>query len=259
MLLIGSDPEFILTKENKPISSYSANIPGDKSKTHKVKGGFIHKDNVLLEIGMKPSTSPDGWCRSHHNMIARAKELLPQGVELSTLASAEFPDSELWHPDSHSFGCSPDTTVWDPEAKQVISSAEIGNIRVAGGHIHIGYPKVSHKTNMKLAIVLDVHLGLPSVLMDTDKVRRKYYGKAGSFRHKPYGMEYRVLSNFWTFSDNLLLWAYFGAVKAYQTRERTLANLNESKCRLVRRAINSNDEALAAELCAELGVAVNHG
>ena len=27
------------------------------------------------------------------------------------------------------------------------------------------------------------------------------YGKAGAFRPKPYGMEYRVLSNFWLTSD----------------------------------------------------------
>jgi hypothetical protein len=32
---------------------------------------------------------------------------------------------------------------------------------------------------------------------DKDKERRKLYGKPGAFRPKPYGCEYRVLSNAW--------------------------------------------------------------
>ena len=44
---------------------------------------------------------------------------------------------------------------------------------------------------------LDYFLGIPSILLDKDKKRRPSYGNAGSFRPKPYGLEYRVLSNFW--------------------------------------------------------------
>lgn len=43
---------------------------------------------------------------------------------------------------------------------------------------------------------MDIYLGLPSVLIDSDSERRKLYGKAGSFRTTPYGLEYRVLGGY---------------------------------------------------------------
>ena len=44
---------------------------------------------------------------------------------------------------------------------------------------------------------LDWYLGAWSLKMDPDPTRRLLYGKAGACRYKPYGVEYRVLSNFW--------------------------------------------------------------
>ena len=35
--------------------------------------------------------------------------------------------------------------------------------------------------------LLDIFLGIPSVIIDPDKKRRKLYGKAGAFRLTKYG------------------------------------------------------------------------
>ena len=45
--------------------------------------------------------------------------------------------------------------------------------------------------------MLDMYLGLPSLIWDRDTKRRSLYGDFGAFRPKPYGLEYRVLSNAW--------------------------------------------------------------
>ena len=44
--------------------------------------------------------------------------------------------------------------------------------------------------------------------MDSCTKRREMYGQAGAYRPKSYGLEYRVLSNFWLQSDDYIKWAY---------------------------------------------------
>ena len=52
--------------------------------------------------------------------------------------------------------------------------------------------------------LLDVFLGIPSVIIDPDKERRKLYGKAGAFRLTKYGFEYRTLSSYMMSKDSIL-------------------------------------------------------
>lgn len=63
---------------------------------------------------------------------------------------------------------------------------------------------------------MDLHLGVPSLVLDKDTERRKLYGKAGAFRPKPYGVEYRTLSNFWIWSEENIKWAWDQTNKAIQ-------------------------------------------
>lgn len=52
--------------------------------------------------------------------------------------------------------------------------------------------------------LLDVFLGIPSVIIDPDKERRKLYGRAGAFRLTKYGFEYRTLSSYMMSKDSIL-------------------------------------------------------
>jgi len=72
-----------------------------------------------------------------------------------------------------------------------------------------------HKENAKAIIrQMDFYLGLPSLLFDSETKRRSLYGKAGAHRVKPYGVEYRVLSNKWLASKELMAWAFRASKKA---------------------------------------------
>ena len=56
--------------------------------------------------------------------------------------------------------------------------------------------------------IMDITHGIPSVLLDSSEravERRKLYGKAGCHRPTEYGVEYRVLSNFWFKDPNLVM------------------------------------------------------
>jgi hypothetical protein len=75
-------------------------------------------------------------------------------------------------------------------------------------HVGFGDDTLAMKEKVLMAKILDMYLGIPSVILDQDTQRRQTYGKAGSFRPKDYGLEYRVLSNFWSFNDNLIRWVF---------------------------------------------------
>lgn len=87
-------------------------------------------------------------------------------------------------------------------------------LRSCGGHIHVGYTNPDDNTSEMLIRCLDLYLGVPSILLDNDTERRKLYGKAGAFRFKDYGIEYRTLSNFWIQSEELVNWAWNNTMSA---------------------------------------------
>jgi hypothetical protein len=80
------------------------------------------------------------------------------------------------------------------------------------------------------------------------------YGQAGAFRIKPYGMEYRVLSNAWLQTPELMGWVYDNTIKA-------LSNLmGGGECPPeVRDVINTSDVNAARDLCAFNGISLPQG
>jgi hypothetical protein len=97
-------------------------------------------------------------------------------------------------------------------------------MRTASGHIHIGWTKdedpndpVHFADCCALVKQLDYFLGLHSILWDRDNRRRSMYGKAGAFRPKPYGVEYRVMSNVWLTNEELMRWVFDQTHKAVDT------------------------------------------
>src|SRR3546814_17499888 len=64
------------------------------------------------------------------------------------------------------------------------------------------------QAGIKLTKQLDAFLALPSLFYDDQVKRRSMYGAAGAFRTKPYGVEYRVLSNAWLKDSKLMSWVY---------------------------------------------------
>ena len=71
-------------------------------------------------------------------------------------------------------------------------------------HIHVGYDHPSVPESLRMVKLLDIFLGIPSVIIDPDKKRRELYGKAGAFRLTKYGMEYRTLSSYMMSDDYIL-------------------------------------------------------
>lgn len=250
---IGADPEVFVLDDSGEIGSAIGRIGGSKENPIPLDGGgAIQEDNVLAEFNIDPATTAKGFIYNIKSVMNQLEEVVGPLVIKS---SHEYLKSVLmeYGEQALTFGCDPDVCAWTGKTNQ--SPNPYTTLRTAGGHLHIGYEDHNEDLNISIAKMCDIFLGVPSVLMDNDGLRRKLYGYAGSMRHKPYGVEYRSLSNFWLRSDKYMDWAFNGCIRA-ATEVGSLNDYIKSaggEGNIIK-AINNNDASLASEICKELEI-----
>lgn len=221
---LGSDPEFFICDSAGNFVSPEGLIPGSKSSPHPVKFGAIQRDGFAAEINTDPASTYAEWERNHTAVIKQLEDMLPEGLHLSsTLRSVTIP-SEIYDKSSleiRELGCDPDINAWSGEINPPPNIAASPTLRCVGGHVHVGWTNDAsmsdeqHVLNCcELVQQMDWFLGGWSVAKDPDLIRKSLYGKAGACRYKHYGVEYRVLSNFWVSDQALRLAVWNRAVTA---------------------------------------------
>lgn len=217
--MFGCDPEcFILNMKTGKHVSAEGIIPGTKIAPHKVKHGAVQVDGMAAEFNTDPTDNFKEWNRNIQAVINQLEKMLPDGHVLDFVPSVVF-DQEVFDnaPDkAKELGCSPDFNAWSGEVNPPPAMHDNPCLRTAAGHLHISWPggpfdltDPQHLMNCRdLVKQLDWYLGGWSVREDTDPTRRLLYGRAGACRYKSYGVEYRVLSNFWCTSreKRLAVW-----------------------------------------------------
>lgn len=210
---IGCDPELFLRNPYGKYTSAVGLLTGTKENPTQIDGvsHAYQVDNVAVEFNIPAAESLDAFRSSIHRVLAHLRSILP-GMEFSKESAVSFPEEELQTPEALLFGCEPDYDAWNM-AENEKPHASDPNLRSCGGHIHVG-SSIAVDNPIDVIRACDLFLGVPSVALDQGSLRRQLYGKAGSFRFKPYGAEYRTLSNFWIFDDVLINWAYQGTQRA---------------------------------------------
>ncbi len=246
---LGADPE-IFVAEGDNVRSIIGKIGGTKEMPLPlpIGDGFcVQEDNVAMEFNIPASHTKDEFISN----IVKATTFLENVVKhqynfnFYKQSAVSFPEEELQDPASQVFGCDPDFDAWtgktNPRPK-----AKDKNLRSCGGHVHIGV-----KTDKPLEIIkaCDLFLGVPSVVMDKGELRKKLYGKRGAFRIKPYGVEYRTLSNWWIFDEKLIGWVWDSTARALDAVSNNYEF--ESDANLILQAINKNNKDAAKELIAK--------
>ena len=208
--LIGADPEFFLEMEGKFVSAINR-VGGTKWEPKPIGNGCaVQEDNVAVEFCIPPSDNARKFYESIMYSLSTIKGTVSE-FNFSTAASAVFDAEQLDHPMAKEFGCEPDFNAWSGRKNPRPKCAN-RNLRSAGGHVHIG--GVEDVDKKQLIRAMDLFLGVPSIKLDPDTQRRKLYGKAGAYRPKPYGAEYRTLSNFWIWDKGLIDWVYHQTSRA---------------------------------------------
>jgi len=263
----GSDPEFMLVSVEGKYVSAIGKVPGTKEDMLPLGNGhFAFHDNVLAECcplygkDKKEVLTNFRDCFERYANVVHPFKLKPQ-------ASHTYPAEECLHPAAQEFGCSPEQNAYDMATVNPPVCEKGNTFRSGGGHIHLGYlkgkeyPLVDFMGRWWLTRLMDLFVGLPSVLMDNDptsQARRKLYGGAGNMRPKDYGIEYRVLSNFWLDSPRRvsLVHDLCGWLLGFMQKDDYHQELWGEYAENVRATINDGDRKEAAKLWKELSVHV---
>lgn len=273
---VGADIEvFLQNKQTKEIISAEGFIKGTKSIPYNYdpsnKYFATSLDNVLAEFCIPPARNKVEFYNYIRKSLAYINNSIPKKYCTSAFPSYSLDPKWLQSEHSQIFGCEPDFNAYTRTVNRK-PYCEDKTLRSAGGHVHVGFAAPEFKyspelyegenavlfytgDNQRCDVIktLDLFVGVPSVILEPDNKRKELYGKAGCFRPKSYGVEYRTVSNFYLQSKNLILWLYnavMSAVSFYNEGNR----IDEVLGGFISEVINKNDKSSAQELIKEFNL-----
>jgi hypothetical protein len=189
--------------------------------------------------------------------------MIPKEYELDISPIALFDEAYLASMpiEAKILGCDPDFNAYTGQMNETPTPHP--SLRTAAGHVHLGWTQAEdphdslHFTRCcQMAKQMDYALGLLGVIFDPDTIRQNLYGSPGAFRPKPYGMEYRVLSNFWLKDEELIRKVYRHAERGFNDLVYQGIHYADTYDTLARDIIRTHDEAAARGLYTEMEWAV---
>lgn len=212
-ILVGCDPE-VFVRQSGVFKSAHGLIRGDKKHPYKVKRGAVQVDGMALEFNIDPAATDDEFVINVQEVFNTLKLMVPDYEVIATpVAHFDMAYIKAQPAEALELGCDPDFDAWNGQPNTKPDAER--PMRTASGHVHIGWTNgksVDSSAHRDEAFLvgrqMDFYLGLPSLFYDTCTERREMYGKAGCVRVKPYGVEYRTLSNAWLNSESLMRWVF---------------------------------------------------
>lgn len=268
-LLIGADPELFVKRGEHFISGHNM-IPGTKAAPFPVPKGAVQVDGTALEFNIDPANNQVAWRNNLNSVLAALREMVPNEFDLVMSPVAHYDKEYLASlpKEARRLGCDPDFNAYTGDLNP--TPQEHPTIRTAAGHVHVGWTDDMDVNDpaffdmcCKLAIQLDHTLGLIGVCREpraASRLRREMYGKAGAFRPKPYGLEYRVLTNYWLgnneFTDEVWRMTEL-AFNSMMDRSSNKRNYNEIVGdEEAAKIINECDQTAAKQMLSSIGIMI---
>lgn len=203
-LKIGADPElFLRNRWTDAFVSAHDLLPGTKEDPFKVPHGAVQVDGTAAEFNIDPAETVEEFVHNIHAVMAELERMIPKSLKLAAVPVADYdPGYFITLPNfARELGCNPDYDAYTglPNVRPDVNAT----FRTGSGHIHVGWTEGAelvgnHFEDCRVfASEMDIGVGYSSLVWDNDTKRRELYGRAGAFRPKSYGCEYRVLSNAW--------------------------------------------------------------
>lgn len=213
-ITIGADPELFGFKDGKPVSVHDI-LPGSKWSPCKVPRGAVQVDGVAAEFNIEAAATRGIFIRNIKHVSKILSTIAANnGVTLQAVPTVHFDQAyfDSLPTEAKALGCEPDYNAYTKDVNPKPSTSK--PMRTASGHIHIGWEGCNRDDPKYIDLCCDMVKELDLVLYDqsykwdSDNERMELYGKPGAFRFKPYGLEYRVLSNRWLAADGLMAFVF---------------------------------------------------
>ena len=256
---IGCDPEIFVFDTEKRRYVFPTFVPGTKQQPFPVPGGAIQRDGMSAEINIDPANSEEEFIGNIRKVLGELSSLIKAAgkqYKLVPIPAAPLTKNTVASvpKDYLMLGCDPDFNAYNKGAPNLIPLDQIqylpdptvynGNIearyRTGSGHIHIGWTDKAADHNvpgsphfidcMVVANQMDVFVQpvahratslIPNVSSVSIETYRRYmYGKAGAFRPKPYGVEYRTPSNSWLVDETAARHIYRATMLAMEALDK---------------------------------------
>lgn len=205
-LTIGADPEIFLSdKKGNPVSAHGL-VPGTKQEPFAVDRGAIQLDGTAVEFNIQPCINAAQFTGNITRVLQSVRAIVPKEYNFNFSPTVHY-DKEYYDKhipvSSKTLGCDADYNAYTGERNA--TPKRKGTMATGAGHVHFGWVQTEidplspgHFEDCRnLTKVCDFFFGSVSKAWDQDKERAEMYGAPGAFRPKPYGMEYRTLSNAW--------------------------------------------------------------
>lgn len=221
---IGADPEFFLVDSHGNAVPAVGLVPGTKKNPYPLDKGAVQVDGLAVEFNIHPAETEDEFVNNIKTVLAQVRNIVPKELSFkyeSTMSFREDVFSTL-PKENLVLGCDPDYNAYTRAVNPAYDAKLLGTYRMAGGHVHVGWTENADvresqhfMCGVQLVTQLDFFLGMPfRTLVDND-IRRDWYGRAGNFRPKPYGVEYRTLSNIWLQDEKYMRFVFRNTQRAF--------------------------------------------
>jgi Phage phiEco32-like COOH.NH2 ligase-type 2 len=220
----------------------------------------VQEDNVMLEFNVPAYKSGAAFVDSISKVLNTldSSVLSQHGLKCKHDVMHTFkPEDLVPYPQAFTVGCLADMNAYaenDAFERTPFTAAHFGNHRFCGGHIHVQY-NYNNVPKHVFAQFMDLVAELPFIRWDKQKMRRMFYGQPGIYREKPYGIEYRTLSNFWlgqTFREKYLPLLSDNVFILAQTANNDPERLKSAYSKIdwddVQHAIKTEDHKLAVDI-----------
>lgn len=218
----GCDPEFFVSQNGVYMPAEITGVVGTKKKPMALpSGGAVQIDGCALEFNIAPAKDVDEFDKNIEMTLADIRKIVSEDIAFDFRSDVMFTKS-AWEKVSEinkELGCEPDYDAYTRSAKTPPAGSAEKPFRTAAGHIHIGFTKADPSDPKHIfdcamiAMFLDRYVATIEAAWSVPSKRKELYGSLGSFRPKPYGLEYRVLGNDWV-NDKIVRRFVFALVDA---------------------------------------------